>query len=93
MPVYVDPLLDTPPSKKWPYPQSCHLTADSDDELHTFAAKLGLKRAWFQGAGKPNQSMHHYDLTASKRVQAVKLGAKELTTREMGERIRAGYKK
>lgn len=27
---------------------SAHLTADTLDELHAFAARLGLKREWFQ---------------------------------------------
>lgn len=28
----------------------CHLTADTSSELHEFAAKIGLKRSWFQPA-------------------------------------------
>lgn len=27
------------------------LVADSLDELHTFAARLGLRRSWFQASG------------------------------------------
>ena len=30
-----------------------HLVADSDDELHAFAARLGLRRAWAQYPGTP----------------------------------------
>jgi len=26
----------------------CHLTADTKDELHEFAARIGLRRSWFQ---------------------------------------------
>lgn len=49
-----------------------HLLADTDDELHDFAAKLGLRRAWHQHPGTP---LSHYDVTEPKRQQAIKLGA------------------
>ncbi|GAS98910.1 uncharacterized protein RMCC_5875 [Mycolicibacterium canariasense] len=49
-----------------------HLTADTDDELHEFAAKLGLKRAWHQ---KPGTPISHYDVTEPKRQLAIRLGA------------------
>lgn len=63
--------------------QWCHMLSDTGnlDELHAFAAQLGLKRAWFQ----PSKLAPHYDLRPSKRALAVKLGAKELTFREMGK--------
>lgn len=49
-----------------------HLTADTDDELHEFAAKLGLSRrtAQFPGTWKS-----HYDVTDFFRLQAMALGA------------------
>jgi hypothetical protein len=51
--------------------ESCHLTTDGPlDELHAFAARLGLQRAWFQPGSTP-----HYDLTPNKRAQALQLGA------------------
>lgn len=51
-----------------------HLQADDVDELHAFAARLGLKRAWFQTRpGRPE--MDHYDCTRSKREFALRLGA------------------
>lgn len=56
----------------------CHLMADSEEELHTFAATLGLKRDWFQP-----KSMPHYDLTPKMRLLAIQLGAVETTTCEM----------
>jgi hypothetical protein len=63
-----------------------HLTADSQDELHDFAARLGLKRSYFQPGkplgGKPSP-FWHYDLTAGKRQRAVQLGAVEVPAREM----------
>jgi len=70
-----------------------HLTADSPDELHTFAKRLGLRREWFQTCrtrcGKPGAPcVHwHYDVTAPKRAVAVRLGAVEIDMRQMGELI------
>ena len=54
----------------------CHLFADSQAELHSFAQKLGLKRSYFQ----PGQLSWdwHYDVTAGKRRQAVAMGAHEV---------------
>lgn len=75
MSVYVDLAIHPWRGKMW-----CHLMADSLTELHEFAAKLGLKREWFQPP--PKASSPHYDVTESKRVQAVKLGAIELEERE-----------
>jgi hypothetical protein len=48
------------------------------EELHRFAARLGLKRAWFQGQG----AVPHYDLTAGIRARAVRLGAVEVARRD-----------
>lgn len=54
----------------------CHLLSDQPDpeELHRFAARLGLRRSYFQH--KPGNPAHdHYDLTLGKRAQAIALGA------------------
>jgi hypothetical protein len=51
-----------------------HMQADSLDELHAFAARLGLKREWFQS--RPNRpETDHYDLTCSRRDTAILAGA------------------
>lgn len=47
-----------------------HLEADKLPELHHFAARLGLRRSWFQ-----NKSVPHYDVSRAKRLQAIKMGA------------------
>lgn len=62
-----------------------HLTGDTRDELHTFAARIGLRRAWFQDKG---DGRWHYDVTESKRQAAIAAGATAIGTREMGEFIR-----
>ena len=63
-----------------------HLFADTQQELHAFAAKLGLRRSYFQpgrsrGDGSPSPHWH-YDLTAGKRAQAIRFGAQPVTSRE-----------
>ncbi|XLX42645.1 DUF4031 domain-containing protein [Ectopseudomonas mendocina] len=47
------------------------MVADSLDELHSFAARLGLQRSWFQS----KNYYPHYDVTLSVRARAVQLGA------------------
>ena len=49
----------------------CHLVAESLDELHAFAAQLGLQRRWFQ-----ERSFYpHYDVTVAVRTRALRIGA------------------
>lgn len=74
MAVYVDSLLPYPKNRCWPYHEACHLVADTSDELHIFAAKIGLRERWFQN----HPRLPHYDLTKSKRVLAVQCGAQEI---------------
>lgn len=60
----------------------CHMVSDtSEAELHTFAERLGLKRSWFQR--RPAASAAHYDLVRSRRAEAVRLGATEVTSKEL----------
>lgn len=51
----------------------CHMVADTRAELHEMAGKLGLKRSWFQDT--PKSSSPHYDVSLSKRAEAIRLGA------------------
>lgn len=78
MPVYVDPLFNCRPFAKpgsvfARVGRSCHMLADSDEELHALAEAIGLKREWHQPS--PPSSQSHYDLTPSKREAAIKAGA------------------
>ena len=52
-----------------------HMVADTLDELHAMAQRLGLQRCWFQvfRNGTP-----HYDICQSKRTLALSLGAVEI---------------
>jgi hypothetical protein len=80
MAVYVDEAIWEWRGRRW-----CHLTADTPEELHEMAARLGLLRQWFQS--KPERPWRdHYDIPEELRAQAVACGARPLSTREMGER-------
>lgn len=74
MSVYVDPAVYPWRGYLW-----CHLYADSLEELHEFAKKIGLKCEWFQAP--PKCSLPHYDMVESRRAKAIKAGAIELTSR------------
>lgn len=51
----------------------CHMWADTEEELHKMADKIGLKRSWFQN----RERFPHYDLVPSKRRLALINGAIE----------------
>lgn len=51
----------------------CHMWSEDLDALHDMAARIGMKRAWFQD--KPG--FPHYDLVPTRRAAAVALGAVE----------------
>jgi hypothetical protein len=74
MAVYVDEAIWHRAGRKW-----CHLLADDTDQLHRFAALLGIKRLSFQDKG----TTPHYDLTAFERARALTLGAIRCNRREI----------
>lgn len=56
-----------------------HMCADTIDELHEMAERIGVARKWLQ-----NSSRHpHYDICQSKRKLAIEYGAIEVSAREM----------
>lgn len=59
-----------------------HMVADTVDELHAMAQRLGLKRSWFQVS---RNGMPHYDICQTKRAQAISFGAVEIDRRKMVE--------
>jgi hypothetical protein len=74
--ILVDPIMRHS-SGEW-----CHMVSDESlEELHEFAAKIGLKRKAFQSGSRP-----HYDLRPSKRRLAVSLGAEEVGKRGLVRR-------
>jgi hypothetical protein len=75
--VLVDPAI-------WPHRDLLwsHLVSDASyDELHEFAALLGIPRRAFQG--------DHYDLPEHLRDEAIQLGAEPVSGRELITRLRA----
>lgn len=66
MTVYVDDAVMPWRGQRW-----AHLMADTLDELHAFAARLGMPRRAFQD----KTSGAHYDVTAQLRERAIALGA------------------
>jgi hypothetical protein len=74
-----------------------HLTADTPAELHTFADRLGLRRAWFQARCRATRCpsvggacVHfHYDVTDRVRDRAIGLGATAIDIRDFGALITA----
>ena len=69
-----------------------HMVSDtSEEELHAFAAKLGLKREWAQL--RPQVSAAHYDITPAKRELALRLGAVAVTSRELARRNYDGLRR
>ena len=73
MTVYVDDM-----KAKYRRMVMCHMIADTEEELHAMAARIGVARRWFQ----QKLSGDHYDICLSKRALAVSLGAKEITLRQ-----------
>lgn len=53
----------------------CHMLADTEQELHAMADTIGVARRWYQG--------DHYDISLGRRARAVRLGAAEVTTRDL----------
>jgi len=80
--VYVDPLhghiTANAPRCFVEAGRACHLYADTEQELHAFAVRIGLRRAWFQHS----RMVNHYDLTPYMRQRAVRMGAVEHTPME-----------
>jgi hypothetical protein len=85
MSVYVDPVLAHGGSQTFPWTRSCHMYADTVEELHSLAKQIGLKRSWFQNKAH----LPHYDLVATKRKAAVAAGAVEHTREQMVQFMRA----
>lgn len=64
----------------------CHMLADTDEELHTMADKIGVARRWHQKAGTYQS---HYDIALTKRALAVANGAVEIDRQGVAEILRA----
>lgn len=77
MAILVDDAIWPHDGRRW-----AHLVSDtSHEELHEFAARLGIPRRGFQG--------DHYDVPTEWRLRAIALGAQPVTSRELLRRLRA----
>ena len=87
MAIYVDALVDWGWKMRGRQVASCHMFTDNAnlEELHAFAACLGMKREWFQ----THAIAPHYDLVKSRRELAVQLGAIEVNRRQASSLWRA----
>ncbi len=50
------------------------MTADTVEELHVFAEKIGVKRCWFE---RSRRGVMHYDLNPTNRSKAISALHKE----------------
>jgi len=85
MSVYVDDMHKYPMGQFGRMKMS-HMIADTDDELHAMAARIGIARKWFQG--------DHYDIAISKRELALAFGAVSIPMRTLAFMVgnrRAGH--
>lgn len=78
MPVYVDD-MHLYPMGQFGRMKMSHLLADTDEELHAMADKIGVARRWHQA---PPRHDSHYDIAMSKRSQALTHGAIAITWRQ-----------
>ena len=74
MSVYVD-------NARLPYGRMkmCHMVADTLEELHDMADKIGVMRKHFQKKSK----YPHYDICLAKRDLAINWGAKQVSGRDI----------
>jgi len=61
----------------------CHLLADTLDELHAMAARIGMEKLLFQ-----NETIPHYDISRTKRELAIAAGAIVIDRHQLADLIR-----
>lgn len=74
MTVYVDDMYRTSMGRFRRMKMS-HMIADTEDELHAMADRIGVARRWYQG--------DHYDVAMVARERAVAAGAVEVSMRQL----------
>lgn len=81
MTIMVDDLFEYSPGQLW-----CHMASDtSEEELHQFAEKIGMKKSWFQLGGM-SRTFPHYDLKPGMRARAIRGGAESVTRQDLVSR-------
>lgn len=74
MSVYVDDMYKYPMGQ-FNRMKMSHMIADTEEELHSMAARIGVARKWYQG--------DHYDICMSMRNKAISYGAVAITLKEL----------
>jgi hypothetical protein len=64
----------------------CHMIADTREELDAMADNIGVQRKWIQHEG---DHLEHYDVSLTKKVEAIRQGAIEIGIKELGAKCRA----
>lgn len=62
----------------------CHMVADTAPELREMAANVGIALKWIQHPSAVNE---HMDVCQKKRQLAVRLGAIEISQRDLARRL------
>lgn len=75
--VYIDSM-----NAKYGRMKLCHMLADTSEELKEMALKIGHNLRWIHHQGTYKE---HFDVCLEKKAKALKLGAKEVSRREIGE--------
>lgn len=68
------------------YTDGIHLVADSIEELHEFAQKIGLKRCWYQ-----SHRFKHYDLWGKMSEKTLTASAIKKTSKEIVRILRSKF--
>lgn len=68
-----------------------HMVADSIDNLHSFASKIGINKCWYQN--KRGKKQPHYDVRENRVQEAISNGAKLVTRKELFEFLKTNYNK
>ena len=79
MPVYIDKA-----NLKFRNMIMCHMIADTEQELHDMALKIGMKKEWYQ----KNASFPHYDVCLMRKKVALSNGAIEVDRRTLVYKMR-----
>lgn len=63
-----------------------HMVADTEEELHDMAKRIGIARKWFQN--KREDGIDHYDICKSKKALALQYGAILMSDREIVKKFK-----
>ncbi len=82
-------LIDNTPAKgphggEWFHMATDNLAEGGLEELHTMGEALGLRRQWLHH----RPGLPHYDIPLEQKLLALRLGATEVSTRELIRRCR-----